>query len=713
MNMALQWTRLNSFITSLLDGFLSDGPKQKVGQKVWWFFSITLALYLFASFKLMRGLDFNDETEKLLASELMRHGLRLYKDIFVQHGPFVYMLSHLFDVLTGNNELYWPRVIPIALSLLSVAAVAASPLWHGMRTRVVTATLTLWSYLFLLAIYSLVMTMYQVYAGYLFVIPLSLSFLPALFGIRLQRWHLICSGLALAAIGLDAFSFGIAIAISTLALAAAYLPDWREVRRVLGWLMVGALIMTGIVGLWLAIYGDWFGYFLYHIYFNLTTYRHYLGAPNYFLPFYTFFPAEIKMVYPLADWCNWYDTVLYSLPFLSMAVIFFIARRGARPAKTISLFFLALALHLAILYMNPRLSMGFGATMFVIIASAMAVMAMIMAFRQKEPAYRRLGILLAACVFLSGGIAQFMVKTKLYEAPVRRYYKTHGPVFKDHSAPYNLARTIVGPDEGILQFPFDLGTYVAVGRRPASGIFFWLPWMADYAKSPVPGYPLDVCHFIETQPPKLIYFHDMAIWRNPTDVWMGCIKKILSQRYVRVLDLGPMGWVRADIVAARPDLMASAVITPDLDLSKIPAAARGVFRGRMLSFGRLQQGGQCLAFQSPDYDPDTRNMVAEKCENAPQFSLQPTQNGVSELLWHDDLLCLEVKGSSKDVGAPMRLWPCMGVENQAFFVKKMMDGSLELRNQFSDRCLTINGGKVTQNVCDATTRWKFSPGNSN
>jgi MFS family permease len=671
---------------------------------------VVLGLYLYASLRLMAGPDFNDETEKLIASQLMQNGLRLYKDIFVQHGPFVYMLSHLFDVLTGNTELYWPRVLPIGLSLVSVMAIAGSPALENTQHRLTAAALTLVAYSFLLAQFSLIMTMYQVYAGFLFVIALALAIVPSALGLRLRPWQLLCSGFALVCVGLNAFSYGPALFLVVVGLFASRLPDWREGMRVLGWTALGGFIALAIVAAWMALYGDWIGYFVYHIYFNIKFYGPYLHGSNFLfvkfliIPLYSFLPGWIWFLAP-NDY-SWYDTVLFGLPLVASVLLYLVGTTsGMRRGKMF--IFIVTLLYLSLLYMNPRLASGSGASTFVIIASASAMLMVTVALDRFV--HVALAVLVATSVMAAGVAAQLSLPTKLYELSVLKYYNTKGPLFQRKTSEFTLAREIVTLDDGVSQAPFDLNIYVWLGRRPQSGIFFWLPWMADYEKKPVRGYPLDFCENLASNPPKLFYFHDDAIWGYATDRWMGCVKTLLSRHYVKAPALGPTGWgwVRSDIAGARQELLKSAIVTTDLDLSGLNPEAAAALSAAKLDFIRLGQSGLCLA---DDQIPETNDAVtAQDCSKALRLGVRPTENREAELVSLTTGQCLEVIGASQEVGAQLRLWSCMSAPNQKFFVSHLPSGRVEVRNVLSRMCVSLRGKEVSQQVCDDTTHIAIVP----
>jgi hypothetical protein len=747
---------------------------------------LALGAFLWASISLMSGPDFNDETEKLLASQLMLQGQLLYKDIFVQHGPFVYMLSHLFDLVTGNKELYWPRVIPIAMSLLSIAAIAASPAISGLRERLWAVTLTSAAYGMLLALYSLVMAMYQVYSGYLFTIALSLALIPALLGIRLKRWHLIVAGAALAAMGLNAISFGIAITLCCAALAGAYAPDWREVGRVVGWTIIGALSVIAVVAIWMLLFADFVGFFVDHIYINLTAYRSYLGQ---------FLYAPFRLLLPWQPWLMTVppsgtnlERVIYSLVFFVMVAFFFTTLTAAKRKWWHTTALVGL-LFIGVVYTNPRFAASFGASTYVIVVSALVVLIAIILYRTlptRWPALALVGALLVA-----GMTAQAFVPTSLYGLPVSTYYSTKGPLYERKDAEFELVRTIVGEDEGILQVPFDLYRYVWAGRNPASGVFFWMPWMHDYGQQPILGYDLDVCDEIERTQPKIIYFADFAVWGHPTDRWMGCVKELVASRYVRVGALGEKAMLRADVLADRPELLSTAAVTNELDLSLLTPSQARVLNDAMIEFGELRQDGLCLAetgtpggdgqivSQPCNVDPKVRivsrgpassavidektGLCLEKravgvfakcrglapeqgfavltpsdslieirvasnqaqCVSTPadglaimpcspdtswrnperqEFAVRSGNDDTSEIVSKSTGWCLEVTGASQEAGSGLRVWPCTGSPSQAFHVNTEADGKIEVRNVFSDRCVTVRDVAVSQQTCDETTR---------
>lgn len=663
---------------------------------IWILSIISIVLYLLAAIVLMAGPDFNDETEKLIASRLMQEGLRLYKDIFVQHGPFVYMLSHLFDIITGNRELYWPRLIPISLSLFSILAIAASPVLQGARSRLFAASAAAIAYMALLPIYSLVMTMYQVYSGFLFTIPLALAFVPAIVGIRLERWHLIISGAALAAIGLSAISFGVAIALTWITLLMVSLPHMREVARTAAWTFVGALGTAAVVAAWMVFFADFIGYYIDHVYINLTVYRSYLSGQSFLAPFSLIMPGQLWVNVVPDKATTWYELVLFSLPFFLMVGLLIMAlQRAFRPWWHSVL--VVVLFYLGFIYLNPRYQVGFGASVYVIAISAFAIIVAIPLCRNR---WMRLPSIALILVLLGSGlVAQTNIKTSLYELPVATYYMTHGPLFERNDKEFELARTILSPDDGVLQVPFDLYKYVWVGRKPASGIFFWMPWMHDYNEKPILGRSLDLCASVNAASPKIIYFNNYGIWNKPTDNWMGCLKEIVRKRYISIGALGNDAVVRADIVATRPDLIKSAMITQDLDLSLVTPDQAAVLRGQQLSFAELSHGGLCLT--DIGQPGGNGSLSSKSCDIDIPVTIEK-RDLVFSLVKNNQLnTCLTRIEARK-----FRFQDCTGDKRQEFLVQMMADSALEIRNDLSSiECVVPTISGLVSSPCTGTTRW--------
>lgn len=680
-------------------------------------FCVALIVYLLASVKLMNGPDFNDETEKLVTAMLIFEGKRLYSDIFVQHGPVAYMLSHLLYVVFPIQDIAVQRVIPIFLTLVTLAAVMASPLLKGKDSRLLAGTVLLIGIAAVQPIFGLVMAMYQVYAGLFFGAALAIFVAPLALGYQVKRSQAIAGGGFLALLFLCAFSFAPAIAacalIGLFRLISSRDDRQKSLRAILQ-SVIGAIAATAIVSLWMVFFADFSGYFIDHIYFNLTAYKAYLldanpiGALKLLIPGWTYWlvaSSGADGIGTLSAAQSWFAHFIYSIPpLIFLGWIVFAWRSNERSAAASHRLVSAVLLLLAVVWTNPRLSVTFGASTFTVVVIVSLAIVLGMLFGSGEKSGRKwLSLACVGVLLFAGVLAQSTSRTFLYGVTPRVYYKMHGALRPEQSPSMGRLRDALDGDLHALQVPFNLTFYTRAGVVPSSGIFYWMPWMNDYSKHPVKGHELDLCGEMKRAPPKAISYleKEATIWGHSPDTYLSCFKDLLAQKYVAIPSI-PSVWLRADVLAKQEDLLKTAVISPALDISWLDERERSVFLDIRRSSRALTPPPACA---SPIRNPTSAPADVESCDNTLVL-----RN--SMIVSSETGQCLEITGASTSAGAQARYWPCTGSSNQLFEALPV-DGGFRIRNQFSGLCLSATTAKLTQQACHAGMVWPSSPGSRN
>ncbi len=694
----------------------SFSPKERI----WlWASAALLAAYLFLAGVLMGGLDFNDETEKFVAARLLGSGLLLYKDIFVQHGPVVYMLSHIMYLLTEAKSMAPYRIIPIIFSLCTLAALVASPALTTRRAQLMAATLFLFGLIVFQAQYTFVMTMYQVYAGYLFVIAMVLFILPFAMGCQVKKWHAFVAGFCLSWIFFNAFSFAIAIAFCFLVCGFGFLsqPDKRKAFVLLVYGALGGIFGTLIVALWMWRFGDFMGYYVDHIYINMTSYKKYMLSTDYsymFRPLWFFTPGIWWFYFTgLRPHFALDITIAYTLPalaILALSIETYRQRLLGRHWIFYGLFFFIAGC--AFMYMNPRFSNSFGGAPFILAALGAVSFACAVILQSNKISFRTARLpaisltVLIGLLTLSGLLTVFAVKTNLYQLKTWKYYQARGSLGPLETEQMKFLHSIVGENEPVQQFPFHLIFYVHTDRLPASGQFFWMPWMNDYSKDPVEGYPLDLCKRMQENPPKAISYMDMDIWGNMPDTFMGCFKELLATRYFPSIKVEHV-WIRADIAVQRDDIFQTSIISEDFDPSYLPANLRKKVQTARMKYAKLQHTvtGECVGALDVDNEKALKTVDCKSSE-ARSLGYQPEETKIVDL---DTYQCLELKEKKKRPSSEWkaRFWPCSVGDGQIFIKEKAGPESFVLRNKFTNLCLGVKDGYVVQDECGIETQWHW------
>ncbi len=517
-------------------------------------FLITLSIYLFLAGLLVTSFDFNDETEKLITVKLIASGLRLYKDIFVQHGPTSYMLSHIFYKIYPSHSLAPYRLIPIALSLLATISLVISPLFSKKRTGLIAGILFLFGLSAFQVYYAFVMTMYQVYGGYFYTISLALFIIPFVFGIDLKPWHAWIAGISLSMMFFSSFSFLLTIFFSIVFCLLGFLFNPKNKNRLnpVIHFIGGGLVGIGVVALWMFLYSDFIGYFIYHIFFNIKFYGYYIAfkASSLSSPFLLINPYELNKLRinfkePFSIFflrLSAFSTImLFGLTFFKLKIF------GSQNY----LYVLAITILICMaIFTNSRLSLDFGESTYVLTFFTLIALltGLIIEKRNILPSSVVTILQVTITLFVLSGILVQFDKTILYGTSIKKYYTHKAELGPLDSEEMRYLRSLVTENEKIMQIPFNLNFYIWADRLPISGIFYWMPWMNDYAKAnPFNGYSLNLCEQLNSDPPKAIYYDGTGIWGNSPESFMLCILDLLQKNYSRSSKSINI-WFRNDVI---------------------------------------------------------------------------------------------------------------------------------------------------------------------
>ncbi len=537
------------------------------------FFTLSLALYAFLANILRGGPDFNDETEKLVGAMLITDGMHLYKDMFAHHGPFSYMIAHLFYWLTGSRDIAIYRFIPILFSLCAIAAIAFSPAIKKTNYRLFAAGFFALGLATTQATYGLMLALYQIYAGHLVVCVLALLVIPIVTGNKASRLGAYLSGLALGFTFFSAYSFVVTCGLLALiCFISAFIKNENQAsnKTSLYHAAFGALTSLAAVTTYLYLFGDIKGYGVFHFYFNQIIYAKFSNyAPFDVLHFIVPIIGYFTSTTPLSS--AWPSYTISSAVGIFSFLLFINLRKEKKDTAIISLTYCALLL-LGVIFTNPRSAPrsadNFQIDTLVIVALgflSVTICHILSRFESWKSPLPKNTLIISSLLFISLLITPWTVRTYLYDVSTKKYYsRMKGDLSKSETKEFNLLRTIVGPDEKVQQFPYDLLFYIKIDRLPASGNYYYLPWQDKYFQDPISGYKIDVCSDMEAKLPKIIYYFKSAIWGYPTSSYLSCIEKLLETKYLPTSIVKNV-WIRADITASRDDLLTAAIISKDFN----------------------------------------------------------------------------------------------------------------------------------------------------
>jgi hypothetical protein len=481
--------------------------------------------------------EFGDETEYLVAAQMIVQGFHLYKDILMQHGPVPLMMAHLYAAAIDKSDFSYFRVAQILLATGSCVAVMMSPVLKTFSARAISVAL----YLALLSNvwlqHWLNMVLYQSIGGYLFVIMLAQCVLPLYFRENVTPTALFIGGAAFALAGFAAYPFFV---IGLLFVSSYLLVSFDEpgiLRTRVRPFLIGAVTVTAVVMTWLAVFGDIPGYLIYHIYFNQEIYSQFIE----------YSPGAALGNFPLSLEHRNLPQIT-TVAFLGIWLIIYIKLGVADQQRRTVVLRVASVVLLAcgVVLTNPRGDLFLHNAPFLITNFALLSIAAALLLQRRVASISALG---TAGIFASSVIAVLMMLVAVELAAPGDAVRTAADLKPEKSETYEFIRSITKEDGDVLALPYYPIVYIRAGRLPASGAFFYLPWHAAYAKNPFPGYRLDICSDIRRKRPTVIWFTNWRVWNKyPLEMHEPCILALIASDYAP-MEFNSLWYVRKDVLA--------------------------------------------------------------------------------------------------------------------------------------------------------------------
>lgn len=486
---------------------MAFGCVNRIALVVYGLFLVFSLLALRYQFLLLSYREWMDESETIVAAKMMASGLRLYSEVFNHHGPLTF-LSGLIVETIGDFSVRGHRVPIAIMQILAIVAIYRSPVARGGVARVCLAVAAAVVMLFFMPDIFGHMYKYQTVAGLLLVIILSQYTIPAIYSPNLLgRSWVVVGSLMIASIPFLAITY---LPISAVLFLASLRKEYAKLA-VTG-LVVGVVLNVGF----LAVYGSFPGYMAFHIYLNARI-----------LPFYTGLAPGPQLIYKIAEVAASDAAHVIALAILiaAVAILSVVDRRGAwRP----------LFLAFGVLSLLMRGAFFHGMPFFYAI-SAVLIVPVAFAF---EKFYRQsawVGLLfVSACV---GAVSLAVLGDR------RDLESRVVPVDTEFSL---LVKEVTERDDRIIAYSFNNFEYLASGRLPASGHFFYLPWQAKYNEDPKFGVMIDACEQISLARPKVMLVDKLFLWEKfKWESYAGCVQEIVDEGYVQIS--GKPYYIRKDL----------------------------------------------------------------------------------------------------------------------------------------------------------------------
>ncbi|MGI6741461.1 MAG: hypothetical protein ACOX7C_08340 [Brevefilum sp.] len=471
---------------------------------------------------------FVDEVEKFVAAKMINDGMHLYKDIFAHHGLLPYLLVHLYTKVVSPTNFSFARVINLIFALFSALAIFTSPILDTFSKKV-------WGVAFFIAglspvwlIQGLHFVLHHSLGGLLFVIPVMHLVLPAMFLGEVSKRGVFISGAFIVLMCFTSYPLGVPAILLTLSALLSIRVSAQMRKQIFLYFLLGVLITTGLLLLWLWVFGDLVGYYVYHFYFNQTVYKDIIRFDlTHVFKNFRLWTSPKKLVH-LTSFVQMVIWFLLSSPLL------LIKRNNHKVAKLGSLFLLLFG----VLMLNSRGNQGIDNAGFVIANIAILSAVIVALFGgMKDKRYQWLIVLLfiitVTTIEFIGGVSK-SAPHEVMRKDFDQYHFAHEPSMEE---PYELIRRFVEKDEKIQVLVFDPVVYIKANRLPASGNIYYLPWQATYNRQPLLNYRIDLCADILDSQPKIIWFDHWVVYgRYSIDDYEPCFTEILKRDYLKLKD---------------------------------------------------------------------------------------------------------------------------------------------------------------------------------
>lgn len=489
--------------------------------------------------------EFADETEKFVAAQMIEQGQRLYRDIFAHHGPVAYMIAHLYTILVSRNDFTHLRIFLAFLALLSSVALYCSPVFKTTVARVwsVAAYLLLLSSVWILQ--GMHMLLYQQIGGFLLTITVFHVFAPLFYEVQLKRSGVVASGVAVVVSCFSAYAFGpsavmLVVASTILLFATGESGEWRKVVFPF---ITGILLGLSAILLWMLLFADVKGFYIYHFFFNQHIYTQYIR----FSPTSIFNNFTVSFAH---------DAVVHTIALTLSgvwAVFFLVSSLRTSPARIITAKLLALFIFIgSVGYLNPRGEAGFQDNAFIIVNFAVFVLVAGIAlgrYAEKSSLGKTTctsGLILLIVLLIGQGTRHALSSPHRIN---RNEWSNHLFLIKpEEGGVYEFVRSLTNKEGGLLCLIFNPIHYIKADRLPASGHYYYLPWQATYNRKPVAEYKIDICSDIQSHNPGVIWFDNWKVRGFiPLEKYGACILSIMKKNYIRLSSKSQL-YVRKDLL---------------------------------------------------------------------------------------------------------------------------------------------------------------------
>jgi hypothetical protein len=471
-------------------------------------FFLFIALGIRYQVRLLKYIEWGDESETIVASKMIAAGRSLYSEIFNHHGPLTFLPGVLLETF-GNYGIAAHR-LPIALlQVLALASIYFSPILKAESIKrcytVAAGTVML---LYFPEIYGHTY-MYQVLAGLMLIVILTQYTIPALLiKESVSTWRVALGNSLICSLPFLAITYA---PVAILLFFASVGPNFRKTAIAFVLLGVSANFVL------LLCIGSVSGYFAFHIYLNSSI-----------LPAYNGGQSGGQLVYAAFSQMTSDVAQFTMLVALVVAVAGLASSEIGAPWRS-----LFVGLGLSTLLMRGG---GFQGLPYFY---AMLAIPLVFFFRRIELALN------ARVIALVFSLVCVLKISLLFPDDRQRLKEKRIPEATEFS---QVARTFTENGDEIIAYTFQNIQYILADRLPASGHFFYLPWQEKYNENPMFGIMIDACKDIRERRPKVLLIDKWKVWEKyPWNSYAACVQEVIDAAYVKMSNRNY--YIRKDLVA--------------------------------------------------------------------------------------------------------------------------------------------------------------------
>lgn len=441
--------------------------------------------------------EWGDESETIVAAKMMAAGMKLYSEIFNHHGPLTFLPGVLAEKF-GDFGVLGHRVSVALLQVLAILSIYKSPALRFESQRILASVACATVILVFMPDIFGHMYKYQTIVGILLVVILSQYTIPAILcPEKVSSLRAVLGSLLIASLPFLAITY---LPIAGLLFIASCRRDYFK-----GVAIGSSLGLTANL-IFLGVYGSFAGFLAFHLYLNAKV-----------LPFYAGLQPGGALIVNAVTVATSDLAHFLSLIAMLLSALILAQKEEKFPWRT----FLLVA-GLCSLLMRGA---GFhGMPFFYAILPLLALNLSLIDTNSLASKQVALGFLLLCMVKIS--LILPGDKQKITSAPI--------PTETEFS---RLVAEFTVPEDRIIAYSFRNFEYLASGRLPASGHFFYLPWQEKYNENPKFGISIDACKQIKEAAPKVMLIDKWKVWdRFPWDSYAGCVQKYLDSNYRQIPD---------------------------------------------------------------------------------------------------------------------------------------------------------------------------------